>query len=84
MWLTEHAHRLARQPLRWAGDTDPGTCERCGAEGATPFHLFNTCAWTYDLCATCQWNLGWRRLLALREACAWEMQARAWGEYLWR
>lgn len=77
MWVTERAARLARQPLRWAGDTDPGTCERCGAEGAVETCLFITHAWRYDLCDSCWWGLHSRMRIARGEFDAWYAAAAA-------
>jgi hypothetical protein len=84
MWATERAHRLAMQPLRWAGDTDPGTCERCGAEGAVPTHLFNTRAWAYDLCAMCRMTLLYRLEATAAGAPAWARGVMFASRVLWQ
>jgi hypothetical protein len=81
MWATERAHRLSRQPLRWAGDTDPGTCERCGAEGAAKVCLFDTGAWAYDLCDRCEDRLARRRLVAMNKLAGWGAQIAVWDWY---
>jgi hypothetical protein len=61
MWHSERARRLSLQPLRWAGDTDPGYCERCGANGAVPTALFVTAVIAYDLCDGCWADLESRK-----------------------